>query len=188
MQSSTNDPWYQSLILKTLQSRILSSQACCSDGEQFGAGKATTSELGRVENDSRSCEKRASRDTSKLLCRPLYPRPKTFHFFSPLEVRCARKGMTENEACLRGVCGPTKRSRGVGEGPGPPRELPDSPPPAQTPAADTKPRAGREGAAHGAPRPRERGRGMGAGEARPPPSLAPRSHSPRRERRGGHGG
>lgn len=79
------------------------------------------------------------------------------------------RGLIENEARLRGGCGPTKRSRGVGEGPGPPRELPDSPPPAQTPAADTKPRAGREGAAHGAPRPRESGRGDGSrGSALPP--------------------
>ena len=79
----------------------------------------------------------------------------------------------EDEASLEGSCGPKTRAPGVGEGPGPPRELPGSPPPAQTPAADTKPRAGREGAAHGAPRPRGSGRGMGAGEARPPPPARP---------------
>lgn len=58
---------------------------------------------------------------------------------------------------------------GWARGWGPYQSFPGSPPPAQTSAADTKPRAGREGAAHRAPRPWGGGRGMGAGEATPPP-------------------
>ena len=84
---------------------------------------------------------------------------------------------------------------GSGRGTGPPRELPDSPPPAQTPAADTKPRAGREGAAHGAPRPRESGRGDGSRGSAPSPQPGPAEslaqkgteRRPRRVRRKGEG-
>lgn len=77
---------------------------------------------------------------------------------------------------------------GSGRGAGAPSRASRLPSPSPDAGGRHKAQSGAGGSCpRGSPPPGKRAGGWEPGK-RPPPSLAPRSHSPRKERRGGHGG